>query len=171
MTWSKIKNRGLIHWTIQAPLKSHFKRFIRDLLITVYKVTWLSHCITPMFMPFFPSVINFPYFTLLVIINRTWVHLSNGTVSQALSVGAPLACMKINERKSHLEWSWEASRGSFHAQQEERDLASRYYFIVTTEGKKIFSLPWKIAPPIRDSHSSANEKPLFFELSIYSNRF
>lgn len=127
-------------------------------------------------MTFFPSVINFHYFTLLV--NRTLVHYSSVTVSQALSVGARLAYMKINERINQLESSWEARGGTFHAQHQlsiaEPNRKRGTFQVDTTflsqQKEKLFFSPLATTPLIRDRHRSANEKPLFFELLIYYNK-
>ena len=79
--------------------------------------------------------------------------LKKVTVSQNPSVGVSLACVKINTRKSRLEWSLEASRGNFHAQYElsiaepnrkKGTLQVDTTLLIPSRGKKIFFfLPWQ----------------------------
>jgi len=40
--------------------------------------------------------------------------------------------------------------------------------LVSQQEKERFSTPPATAPPMRDCHNSANEKPLYFELPVYS---
>ena len=85
--------------------------------------------------------------------------------------------MKVNKGKP-LKWNqefgqWEASCPTtpyqLQIQQEETDLATGYYFPDAAGGRKAFPPPLAIAQPMRDSCNSANEKPLYFQLAVYSN--
>ena len=55
----------------------------------------------------------------------------------------------------------------------ERDLAGGYYFIFLAEGVRLSSSPGNSPANERLSqvHKSANEKPLYFKLPVYSNGF
>lgn len=56
------------------------------------------------------------------------------------------------------ELSCSTTDGQLQTQQEETDLAHRYFTI----------FPLATAQPMRDSHKSANEKPPYFQLPVYS---
>lgn len=103
-------------------------------------------------------------------------HFSPGNLAPD-PINFEFATEKINERKPHLEWSWEASSCPlmlYHS----LSIAD----LIGKEGpcmwillyhprrrKQGFSLPLAIFQPMRNCHISANEKPLYFDLPVYSN--
>ena len=60
------------------------------------------------------------------------------------------------------------SCGQLHIQQEETNLAHGYHFTMLPEQEKLTSSCWQ-QPSQWESHNSANEKPLHFQLPVYSN--
>lgn len=88
--------------------------------------------------------------------------------------------MKINKRKSCLEWSQKAGRGSFHAPPLRRNCrpnrkgctlhVRRYYFTIPASLRQAPTPLPSTAQPMRDCRNSTNEEPLYFELLVYANR-
>lgn len=84
--------------------------------------------------------------------------------------------MKIN--KAHLKWRWEASRGSSQSPttlsvidpNRKREIPCTKVCLTTlVGGTKILSLP-AMAQRMKDCPNSANEKPLYFQLPVYTKR-
>lgn len=57
-----------------------------------------------------------------------------------------------------------------YAPQEKTDCASLYTILLIQQEEGGFLPPLATAQPMRDGHSSANGKPLYFQLPVYSNR-
>lgn len=84
---------------------------------------------------------------------------------------------KIKKRKLCLEWSQEAGRGRSHLQHSSSivdptpraSILQRTSTPLSLQGDRRFPPPPATAQPMRDSHSSANEKPLYCERPVYSN--
>ena len=80
-------------------------------------------------------------------------------------------------REPRLKWSWEASRGSSHTlplalncKPYRRDLPCRLMLLYhPSRRKKGFPASPATVQPVRDSHNSANERPGYFELPVYSS--
>lgn len=85
--------------------------------------------------------------------------------------------VKINQRKPHLEWRQGAGRKRsqpYHslsiANPTERERSCTWILLYyPSKRKEGFPPPLATAQPMRDWHNSANEKPLYFKLPIYSN--
>lgn len=88
--------------------------------------------------------------------------------------------VKINKRKAHLKWSQEASRGSFHDPALcQLQTPTGREVPCTSGGKSTLLLKQEehrlspcsaTAQPVTDCPNLANEKPLYFELTVYTKR-